>query len=137
MPKSAEARSSAIQYDGAMLFAVNSPVMSLSAAASNQGSFVVPCACEIEEIICNLVAVPNTTPATLNIGTRADADALVDAYSIPITATAGAFTIPLTNAAVVATKLNKGDVLEFSTGGEAASAGSVGVTLVLKPSAAD
>lgn len=136
MPKAMEARASAILYDGAMLFAANSPIMSLATAATVQGPFVAPCACEIAEIVCNLIAAPDGAPATINIGTQANNDALVDAYSIATSAATGPFTIPLDNAAVVGTTLNKGDVLTFDTGGEGSTVGSIAITVVFKPKAA-
>lgn len=136
MPKAPEARASAVQYDGAMLFVANSPIMSLSSAATVQGAFVAPCACEIEEIIYNVIAAPDGAPATFNIGTQANNDALVDAFSIATSVALGAKTLPLSDAAVVGTKLNKGDIITFDTGGEASTAGSVAISVVFKPQAA-
>jgi hypothetical protein len=133
MSASSDHRTGKGAWDGALTFVVNSPTMSLETAAANQGAFVAPCNGEIVAIIGNLIEAPGTAAGTVNIGTVADVDHFLDAYSIATTAAVGVFEIPLDNTAVVNTTVTKGDVIEFDTGGEATTTGIAAFTVVINP----
>ncbi len=147
MGKSPEARMSAVVMDGVLEkipgfsaglfgenlpFFINSPVMTLHTAQSNQGAFMVPFDATILAVLINVIEDPGTAAGTINVGTRANNDAFVDAYSVATDATLGLADIT-DNAAVVGTSITAGDVIEFDTGGEATTTGLIAVTLVCVP----
>jgi len=127
-------RSGDMVWDGKTPVIFNSPVMNLhTAAVVNQAAFVAPCDLEIVQITYNVIVAPGTAAATFNFGNKADNDAYVDAFSIATTHATGSHDLPLSNAAVVSTSINKGAVVEFDTGGEATATGSVAITVVCMP----
>jgi len=123
-------RTSAGQFDGKIPIVVNSPVMSLSSAASSQGSFVAPCDGTIVQAAMNLIQAPDGATAKLSIGKRGAATAY-DQYSIATTHATGAIDLPLSG--FTSTSVTKGDVIEFATDGAATTAGLVAITLVIMP----
>ncbi len=133
MPKAPDHRTSSPQWDGELALCINSPVMSLSSAAANQGSFVAPCDLTIVAIVYNLIAAPDVAAAEVEVGSRADDDEFVAAWSIPTTHATGLAELPTDDAAVISLNIDKGDVVEFKTDGGATSTGSIAVTLVCMP----
>jgi hypothetical protein len=146
--KASEARANAIEMNGLLhkipgfesglkgdqlpIF-INSPVMTLHTAQSNQGPFVAPCDLEIVGIAANLIEAPGTAAGTIDIGTRATADANVAAYSFATTDSTGFYNLDLTDATVTSLLFSQGDVIEFSTNGEATTTGLIALTLICVP----
>jgi hypothetical protein len=135
MTKAKAVRSSEIQFDGTIPLVVNSPAMTLHTAQANQGSFVAPCNGTIVAIEGNLIEAPGTAADTIDIGTRANDDALVAAYSIATSDATGSFNIPLDDATVISLAVSKGDVIEFTTHGAATTTGIVALSVVIMPEA--
>lgn len=131
MTRSTEARSSAIDYDGKGVFIVNSPVMSLSSAAANQGSFVAPCDGTIVAAVANLIqAGTGGTNHLLKFGDRATASA----FGVTTFTTGSSTGVKDLLADLTVTKtVTKGQVIEFNTDGGATSGGLVAATLVIAP----
>lgn len=109
---------------------VNSPLLSLSTAASADGQFMVPFDATIVAVMANITELPDDAAGLLNIGSNADADKFLDDYSIATDADTGL--VDLVDE-LVTDEVDAGDVIEFSTDGGATSTGSVAVTLVLAP----
>lgn len=115
-----------------MPFFINSPVMSLSSAAANQGSYLVPFRATIVKCIANLVQAPAGASGGLNVGTRADPDHFLDLYDFSTGHATGL--IDLTDLSqMVNTSIDAGDIVEFDTDGDGTSAGLVAVTLICVP----
>ncbi len=149
MGKSNEARAGAVQLDGLfhkipgfeagaqrgdqLPILINSPVMTLHTAQSNQGSFVAPCDLTIVGIAANVIEAPGTAAGTIDIGTRADDNSNVAAYSFATDETLGYQALDLTDATVLSLTFNQGDVIEFATNGEATTTGLIALTLVCVP----
>lgn len=112
---------------------INSPVMTLHTAESTKGAFVAPCALEIVGIAANVIEAPGTAAGTIDVGTRADDDAFVAAYSFATDESTGYQALDMAAATVVSTTISQGDVVEFATNGEATTTGLIAVTLVCLP----
>lgn len=135
MPKAADHRSSAVEFDGAIPFVVNSPEMSLSTAASDQGKFVAPCDGTIVKCTVNLVEAPGTASATMSIGIGTDTDYFTSTTDLTF-ATGDATGVRDMTGDLSNLDVNEGDVIEFNTAGEATTTGLVAATLVISPNAA-
>lgn len=131
MPKAPTYTTGKGEYDGAIPIVINSPAMTLHTAVTNQNPFVAPCDLEIVQVTKNLIEAPGTAAGTVNIGTRADVDAFLVAHSIATTDPTGSEDIPVS--ALVTANINKGDVVEFDTGGEATTTGIAAFTVVCMP----
>jgi len=134
MPKSAEYRSSAVEFDGAIPFVVNSPEMTLHTAQTDQGKFTAPCAGTIVRAVTNLVEAPGTASATLSIGKQGDPDYFTSTTDLTF-ATGDATGTKDQTAALSNTDVAEGDVIEFGVGGEATTTGLVACTIVISPNA--
>jgi hypothetical protein len=148
MGKLQEARASAIQLDGKfhnmpgmedgktldqMPIFINSPVLTLHTAQTNQGSFVAPCDLTIIGIAANVLEQPGTAAGTIDIGYNGDDDAYVAAYSFATDETLGYQALDLDDATVLSTSISQGAVVEFTTNGEATTTGEVALTLICIP----
>ncbi len=132
MPISPDHLSGAVAFDGSLMFTANSPEMSLSTAATNQGKMVAPCDGTIVAVIANLVQAPGSAAAKLQIGDGAGVNTFGE-YSFATTAALGV--IDLDVSALTTAVVTKGAVIEFNTDGAATSTGLVAVTIVVSPNA--
>lgn len=113
---------------------INSPVMTLHTADANNGSFVAPCDLTIVGIAANVIEAPGTAAGTIDIGTYANDDVNVAAYSFATDETLGYQALDLDDATVLSLSFSQGDVIEFTTNGEATTTGLIALTLVCVPS---
>lgn len=125
-------------YGDQLPFFINSPVMTLHTAVTNQGSFVAPCDMTIVGCIENLVELPGTANATVLIGTRADPNAFATAITSLTSGNGGVVGATVLDVAtdfdgVSTVNVSQGDVIEFATGGEATTTGLAAYTLVCVP----
>ena len=129
MSKAKEARTSGLQWDGGIPLVVNSPEMSLSTAASDQGKFTAPCDGTIVKVMANLVQAPGTAAAKLQIGADGSKTSIGE-HTFATTDSTGPVDVTdsMTDLSVSA-----GDVIEFGTDGAATSTGLVAATLVIMP----
>ncbi len=121
------------QWNGKMPIAISSPLMSLDTAETEQGAFIAPCDLEIVQITINVVVTPGTAAGSWNFGTRADVGAFVLANDVALGVATGPYDLPLDHADVVTLNVNKGDILEFDTGGEATTTGDAVFGIVMMP----
>ena len=122
-------------YDGAMPFFVNSPVLDLVNGTAVTGHFVCPCHGYITEYHVDVFESPGTAPATVNVGTPADPDGIVDAFTVALT-DSGYQEISGEGDSVIipaGRHVTKGQTIVFSCGSEASTTGKVALTLVIDP----
>lgn len=118
-------------YQGDQLpFFIGSPAMAMNSAASNQAGLMVPFNATIAAAMLMVTAAPNAANTVLS-GTRADPDHFLDSYSIATTITG--LTDISSASLLVNTSIDAGDIVEFSTGGEATVAAQCAVTLICVP----
>lgn len=134
MPKSPDHRSSAVSFDGAIPFVVNSPEMTLHTAQADQGKFTAPCDGTIVKVTTNLIEAPGTASATVLIGKQGDPDYFTSTTDLTY-ATGDATGVREQVADLSNLDVSEGDVIEFGTGGEATTTGLITCTLVISPNA--
>jgi hypothetical protein len=110
---------------------IQSGVLDLINAVSNQGGFVAPCDLEIVGVWLDKLEAPGTAAALLTVGTFSDPDKYIDDYSIATSSGTGLVDITA-NAAVVLTTISKGDCVVFSADGGATGTGKCAVTLICR-----
>lgn len=129
MAKSTEARSSAIEYDGAGIQIKSSGLLDLVDAVTEQGGFLVPFAATIKEIRSRVRVACGTGPGVASLKGVEKGGTAYASQSHATTDTAGTdFLWTITDAVIPA-----GEVLYFAGDGGATSTGSVDVTVVLIP----
>jgi len=141
MPKAAEYRTSAAQYDGAMPLLVASPSITVATTAvANKGQQMVPFNCTIQKAyVAVQTAITSGHVIKVNIGTSTDADKFVDAW--PLTTgngkAAGLYEIDLTSTAAwkIGTAVLAGQIVEFGMDLASTAAGTFGAAMVLSPNA--
>lgn len=132
MSKSSEVRSSAVDYDGAALLVINSGLVTLSTAQTDNAPFVMPCDGTIVQATARVTVAAGTATATLTIGTQASDVGIMD-KDFATTDGAGEYDCL---ADLVTATVTKGDIILFGSDGNATSTGLVAITLVVSPNAA-
>jgi len=135
MSKNPDHRSSAVEFDGALMFVVNSPEMTLHTAQADQGKFTAPCNGTIVKCVANLIEAPGTAAGGIDIGKQGDADYFTATGVISFGTGHALGAIDITSS-LTNTDVNEGDVIEFGTDGNATTTGLIAVTLVISPNAA-
>lgn len=132
MPKLTEARSSAMEYDGAAIIIHNSGVLNLVDPVAEQAGFLVPFAATIKEVRSRVRVACGTGPGLAQLkGVEKGGTAYAE-QSHAITDAAGTDLVwPIADAVVPA-----GEVLYFAGDGGATGTGSCDVTVVLVPAQA-
>lgn len=127
-------RTSEGQFDGAIHYAVSSPLMNLhTAPVLAQGEFVAPCDGTIVKVLRNLTVVPGTANATLTIGKNGDTDFFIDDHVLLTTGNGGVAGVEDITSELANTAVAAGDIIQFATGGEATSTGNVAAVVVIMP----
>ncbi len=129
MSKMPAVRSGDIAYNGALPpFAINSGLLDLVAAVSEQNGFYFPVAMEVVEIRSRVRTACGTGPGTAEVGKVGDADffgtqahATTDAAGTEVVWT------------LLNTLIEAGDVLYFSGDGGATTDGDCDVTVIVRP----
>ena len=132
MPKAGEARTSALSYDGAVIFVVPSNNLTLHTAQSNQNPFVCPCDGTIVDATARVIEAAGSAAGKAQIGTQGGATAIGE-HSFATSDAAGVYDIL---SSLTTTTVNKGDRIVFGTDGASTSTGQVSITLTISPNAA-
>ena len=96
-------------------FIISSPLLTLvTQGLANQGSFMVPFNAKIVRVMVSIETPVTATAPLLNIGTKADEDHFLDAYTLRSIATStGLHTLSTATTFFVNDQIDAGDIVEF------------------------